>query len=98
MLFRSIFDVLARDADAIMAGKLGTFKERTFPNDPKVHGRRTMHGVVLNEDYGGDSASLVHPPQAHLGTVPPPRLGPDKKRGAANARRLDVAQALRTRL
>jgi len=40
-----IFDVLARDADAIMAGKLGTFKERTFPNDPNVHGRRTMHVV-----------------------------------------------------
>ena len=25
-----IFDVLARDADAIMAGKLGTFKKRKF--------------------------------------------------------------------
>ena len=25
-----IFDVLARDADAIMAGKLGTYKKRKF--------------------------------------------------------------------
>ena len=44
-----IFDVLARDADAIMTGKLGTFKERRLPNDPNGHGCRTMH-VVLSED------------------------------------------------
>ena len=33
---------------------MGTYTKRTFPNDPNVHNRCTMH-VVINEDYGGDS-------------------------------------------
>jgi hypothetical protein len=34
-----VLDVLARDADAVVAGNLGEYTERKFLNDPDVHGR-----------------------------------------------------------
>ena len=52
-----VLDVLARDADAVVAGNLGEYTERKFLNDPDVHGRVVMH-VLVNEDYGGESGKF----------------------------------------
>ena len=52
-----VLDVLARDADAIVAGNLGNHMKRKLPNDPNVYERDVMH-VLVNEDYGGESGKF----------------------------------------
>jgi hypothetical protein len=52
----SILETGARDLDA--RTQEGTFVLRSFPMDPKVHGRDVVH-VVMIEDWGGQSGKLM---------------------------------------